>query len=174
MGTSKIILIAFYFLFISCDNNNTRLITSADFSEIGQTSDSVILNGESYFGNAYDGGSEIRAYFILGRIARISTHIGFSNGYNFAEYVLNPSDDWRVHEKEYQFYYDLKSGQFNFDSTEIIFSGSYSFKGDSLISQVSVGHNRFENDELSPQTFWIQQKDSLLKFISKNLSGIQQ
>jgi hypothetical protein len=132
--------------------------------------DSVYLENEDFMENSTDGGGSLTGYFQNGNLVKIDEWYGISWGVLQVSYYFDNSSLVFVRETEDHFYIDDSTGidPSRFDSQ---FRGEYYFNKGKLFDEVSLGHNRFENEENNPEKEFNQRakenKDIILKHLAK-------
>lgn len=94
--------------------------------------------------------------------------IGHSYGVNELEFFYKDSKLFFVMETFKQFRYNEELGSFNYSKTDQTFRGEYLF-GDPFDYE-TLGHNRFENDELDPEEVLRKEAEEYLGTLKKKNS----
>lgn len=109
----------------------------------------IKLENNEVFKQITDGGAELIGYFRNHQIQKIELSIGLSHGIREFQFFYENSELIYVKEVLRQYIWDDSKGVFDYSKTERTFRGDYIFKeGFDLIT---LGHNRFEDDELDPE-----------------------
>ena len=129
----------------------------------------ITLSTDEFLEHTPDGGGELVGYFGNNQIRRISVSVGISIGVRTYDYYFDKEKLIFVHEILDGYLYNDSLGVFDFTKTEMNFSGSYYFKNNKLIDSITIGHNRFENDELDIQTVLLNEMNEYLALLKKKL-----
>lgn len=127
----------------------------------------ITLTNEQFMPQMTDGGGELIGYFKKGIIQKITRKIGLSYGIETYDYYFTNEKLILIYETFYVFMINDSLGTVDQTKTELNFIGTYYFKNYKLINSETVGHNRFENDEIDMETI-------LLKETEENLSMLKQ
>jgi hypothetical protein len=109
----------------------------------------VVLDNEHFLDQPMDGGIELVGYFKKNEIQKISISVGLSYGNQTTQFYFKDSKLYYVNETFDQFEYDNKTGSLNYSVTETVYNGHYLFSNP--FDSESLGHGRFEADELDPE-----------------------
>ena len=134
-------------------DQNVQLIKNkmASASAVGSTIENEEFCGET------DHGCSLTAIYFNDELITFKTWYGFTNGYQKIFYYLEKGEVLKVEEFRYEWEYIEETGEFNYDNPLKNFEGHYYFKEGKLIHQTTSGHNRFENDELDPETVLLEE-----------------
>lgn len=127
----------------------------------------IALTNEEFMQQMTDGGGELIGYFNKGIIQKITKKIVLSYGIETCDYYFTNKKLMFIYETFYVFMINDSLGTVDQTKTELNFIGTYYFKYSKLIDSETVGHNRFENDEIDMETV-------LLKETEENLSMLKQ
>ncbi len=127
----------------------------------------ITLLNDEFMPQMTDGGGELNAYFKKGIIQKITRKIGLSYGIETYDYYFINEKLLFIYETFYVFIVNDSLGTVDQTKTELNFIGTYYFKNNKLIDSETVGHNRFENDEIDMEAI-------LLKETEENLSMLKQ
>ncbi|XOV93193.1 MAG: hypothetical protein ACFHWX_00495 [Bacteroidota bacterium] len=114
-----------------------------------------------------DGGGELTGYFENGEIKKMKLRVGLSYGIEELEFYFQSSKLYFVLETFNQFQYNDETGKFNYSKTDLTFRGDYLFI--TPFDYETLGHNRFENDELDPEIVLKEEAEEYLNILSKKL-----
>ena len=118
----------------------------ASASAVGNT-----IKNDQFCGET-DQGCSLTATYFHDELISFKTWYGFTNGNQKMTYYLKEGQLLKVEEFRYEWKYDEKTGEFDYETELKNFEGHYYFNDGKLIHQKTEGHNRFENDELDPET----------------------
>ncbi|MDX1955488.1 MAG: hypothetical protein SFU20_08110 [Chitinophagaceae bacterium] len=127
----------------------------------------IALTNEEFMPQMTDGGGELTGYFKKGIIQKITRKIVLSYGIETYDYYFTNEKLLFIYETFYVFIVNDSLGTVDQTKTELNFIGTYYFKNNKLIDSETVGHNRFENDEIDMEAI-------LLKETEENLSMLKQ
>lgn len=137
----------------SCQDFSVKLSAIEKFTEdIDSSLNSfrqLKIEGAEVFGQTTDSGAELVGYFKGDQIQKIELSVGLSYGINEFEFFYENSELIYVKELIRQFIWDAAKGTFDYTKTERTFRGDYIFKDE--FDLITLGHNRFEDDELDPE-----------------------
>jgi hypothetical protein len=155
-------LIAFItstFILAACGNinvptlNDKNIASEAIIQKIKQIdrtiTDSVIIEDVGAFISSCNG-AELWGYYNDIHLVKIHLSIGMSFGITDFDFYFS-NDSLIYAQEDYAGFYMDETGELKRDSIDIKFKGQYYFSFDSLINQLSLGHNRFENDSIDIQ-----------------------
>ena len=132
-----------------------------------KTFSKVVLENDEFMSHGTDGGGELIGYFANGQIQKITVSVGISIGIRTFDYYFHKDNLVFVYEKLDGYLYDDSLGVFDNTKTETNFAGRYYFKNNKLIDSMTLGHNRFENDELDIQTVLLDEMKGYLALLKK-------
>ena len=80
------------------------------------------------------------------------------------------SDDalFYINERYEQFSYDSGTDKINTSKTELQFKGDYIFRRGELIDFETLGHNRFEDDEVDLEEVLLQEMNAYKQLLEEN------
>ncbi|MFY0599878.1 MAG: hypothetical protein JXR03_09420 [Cyclobacteriaceae bacterium] len=129
------------------------------------TSEKVTVENEELMEQMTDGGGELTGYFANGQIQKMELSVGLSYGISELEFFYGDSKLYFVLETFRQFKYNEETGSFNYSTTEQTFKGEYLFVDP--FDYETLGHNRFENDELDPEEVLGNEANTYLIILQK-------
>jgi len=129
------------------------------------SSKKVIIENEELMEKMTDGGGELTGYFMNGEIRKMELRVGLSYGISELEFFYRDSKLYVVLETFRQFKYSEETDSFDHSQTEQTFKGEYLFINS--FDYETSGHNRFENDELDPQTVLQDEAYNYLTILKK-------
>lgn len=110
----------------------------------------VTLENREFLPRMTDGGGELRGYFMDGHLLKMEAKIYTSLGIRTFRYYFLRGRLFYINELFEQFSYEPATDTINYSETELTFNGHYIFKDEKLIDYETLGHNRFEDEEIDP------------------------
>lgn len=129
------------------------------------SSKKITVENEELMDQMTDGGGELTGYFTNGEIRKMELRIGLSYGISELEFFYKDSKLFFILETFRQFKYNEENGSFNYSETAQTFRGEYLFTNP--FDYETLGHNRFENDELDPEEVLRDEANNYLTIIKK-------
>jgi hypothetical protein len=112
--------------------------------------DSLELENEDFMENMTDGGGSLTGYFKNGELLKIKDWVGLSYGVMQHSFYFNEGQLVFVYETEDYFYVSDSSG-IDLSKFGQHFRGDYYFANNKLVDMVTLGHNRFEDENNNPE-----------------------
>lgn len=132
----------------------------------------VTLQNEEFLENMTDGGGELTGFYKKGKIYRVYQSIGISYGVGITEYYYSSKGSLIfVREKFDAYVHDSLS--LDYSKTTNTFNGVYYFSKDSLIHSSSTGHNKFEEDNIDPAKYYLEESKRNIDLIRKKMTAIK-
>ena len=125
------------------------------------------LENEDFLPQMTDGGGKLVGYFEDGELVKMEVKIFMSYGIKTFVYYFSGGELFYVNERFEQFTYDSKTDKVDSSKTEQTFNGDYIFKDGKLIDLETLGHNRFEDDELNPEVILLKEAYQYKKLIDR-------
>lgn len=125
----------------------------------------VSLENDAFLPDTIDGGGMMTGYFKDGQIKKIYLWVGFSYGTEIKEYYFSNGQLIFVYEKFNSFPYNQKKNEIDLAKTVTTFEGRYYFNNNKLISHVTTGHRRFEDDPDDPAKTFLSESYEYLKLL---------
>ncbi len=147
---------------------NHEAIIYTDFINGLSDTIKVVLPATAYTEHTFDGGSELIGIFHNQRLVKISTFFGLSYGTNTCHYYLKDENLFLVNEVFNRFKYDIDSNTMDYSEFDGGANAWYLFKNKELIDTESLGHWRFEDDEIDPEKVLIEEYSKYKKLLLKN------
>ncbi len=117
-----------------------------------------IYEQEEFMDHVTDNGASLTVYHKSGTVYRITEWVGLSSYVVIIDYYFKAGKLVYIRDEELMYERDAATGETTGKfSKENQFLGLYFFRNDRLFDEVSLGHNRFEDDE---------QNDAEKEFIS--------
>lgn len=117
---------------------------------LSDTTLQTLTNGD-FTKEVYDSGSQLKGIYSRGKLIKIEVWFGLSYGINTRTYYLKNDKLLLATESFKGYHYDKAKTSFDYTSFDISHEGWYLFVRDKLIDQESLGHWRFEDDELDAE-----------------------
>jgi len=122
------------------------------FSKVGEIdSDStyrtVVLSNEGFLEHI-DHGGHVTAYMQDTLLMKITVVLYYSHGKEIYKYFVFEGELIYMEETFDSYEYNEELSEMNYEKTERNFHGQYVFETKKLIDFISLGHNRFEDDEI--------------------------
>ena len=132
---------------------------------------SIILENEDFIEGSLDGGGELIGFYDAANneIRKITVTLFLSYGIQYYSFYLENEELVLVRDCAKYFGYDTKSNQMDKNKFDGGFDGIYIFRNRELIDQVSLGHNRFEDDSIDAEETFLKELEIYKKKISKKL-----
>ncbi|GAB5465755.1 MAG: hypothetical protein Kapaf2KO_11910 [Candidatus Kapaibacteriales bacterium] len=129
------------------------------------------LINEEFMEQTTDGGGELIGYYDSDSIVRkIEVTVYLSNGIQEYTYYLQNHKPLLIYDSFSQYRWDETMNSFDYTNFDLWFHGTYIFSDGELIDHISLGHNRFEDDEIDiEKTF----KTECNYFLEKILNEIR-
>ena len=128
----------------------------------------ITLQNEDFLKNMPDGGGMMTGYFKNGQVKKIYVWVGLSYGTEIKEFYFRNNQLIFVYERFHSFPLDKASNELDYTKTEITFEGRYYFRQNKIISKVTKGHRRFEDNTADPaRKFLTEAKENLMMLEKK-------
>ncbi len=141
----------------------------SDFVEITNsqlsTCTTVTLENDEFLENMTDGGGELTGFFTNNHLIKIELWVGISYGNFKFDYYFQDSELHYIVETFQQYSYDVETDTWNYSKLEQTFRGDYLFQP--TFDYETLGHNRFENDELDPEKVLREETMEYVKLLNK-------
>ncbi len=126
----------------------------------------VNLENEEFLENMTDGGGQLKGlYDKHGNIRKIEVIVYLSHGIQEYDFYLENETPILIEDRFKQFAWNKKLNNYNQNNFDGGFHGTYIFQNSHLIDQISLGHNRFENDQINIEETFITEFKNYLKKI---------
>ncbi|WKV14031.1 hypothetical protein [Marivirga harenae] len=126
---------------------------------------SVILENEEFLENMTDGGGILKGYFSGDKIVKIELWAGVSNGKHEFDYYFKDSELYYIVESFKRYSYDVDSDTWDYSKMDQVFHGDYLFSP--TFDYETMGHNRFENDEIDPEEILAEEVEKYLTLLDE-------
>ena len=132
----------------------------------------ITLENEEFLEQMTDGGGELIGYYDQNKkIKKIKLTIYESTGIRNFTFYLENENPILIEEKFKQFHYDEKSNSFDQTKFDGGFNGTYLFENNKLLDWITLGHNRFEDEEIEIEKTFNNELNSYLKLIKKRIAN---
>ncbi len=125
--------------------------------------DSIELQNEDFMENVTDGGGSLTGYFNNGRLVKMKVRAGLSWGVTQDIYYFKDEKLLYVLETEDGFHID--STEIDHSKFDAHFEGNFYFDNNKMFDQVTLGHNRFEDDANDPEKEFLKNAPYYRKII---------
>ncbi|NMM50924.1 hypothetical protein, partial [Marinigracilibium pacificum] len=126
---------------------------------------SVKLENEEFLENMTDGGGILKGYFSGDKIVKIELRTGVSNGKYEFDYYFKESELYYIVESFKRYSYDVDSDSWDYSQLEQAFHGDYLMLP--AFDYETLGHTRFENDEINPEDVLTLEVEEYIKLLNK-------
>ncbi len=134
---------------------------------------SVTLQNEEFLQNMTDRGGELTGFYKGKRIYRIYRSVGVSNGVYTTEFYYWKNRLMYVRDQLNSYVYNDSLGTFDYTKINPTFNGYYYFKDEKLIDYRSIGHNRFEGDDVNVEKELLDESNEVYKLIALKIKSTQ-
>lgn len=129
---------------------------------------SIKLENEDFLDNMTDGGGELIGFYDLtGTIRKIEVTIFISHGVQKYSFYLKEEIPFFIDDNFQQFAWNEKTSTFDYNRFDNGFHGTYIFQDGHLIDHISLGHNRFEDDQIDIEETFRSEWENYLEKIKK-------
>lgn len=134
---------------------------------------SVTLQNGEFLQNMTDGGGELTGFYKGKKIYRIYRSVGISNGVYTTEFYYWKNRLMYVRDQFNSYVYNDSLGTFDYTKINPTFNGYYYFKDEKLIDHRSIGHNRFEGDDVNVEKELLDESNEVYKLIALKIKSTQ-
>lgn len=132
----------------------------------------VSIVNEEFMENWTDGGGQLNGYYTKkGSIRKIEVIIFLSYGIQEYDFYLKNESPILIEDRFKQFSWDEEKSSFDHNHFDGGFHGTYIFKNRILVDHTSLGHNRFEDDQIDIEETFIAEFDNYFNKITKQLTN---
>ncbi|GHE67760.1 hypothetical protein GCM10011340_24160 [Roseivirga thermotolerans] len=132
----------------------------------------IKLENEEFLENMTDGGGELKGFYdFTGTVRKIEVTIFISHGVQEYVFYLREETPFFIDDKFKQFAWNEETSTLDYDRFDGGFHGTYIFREGYLIDQISLGHNRFEDDQVSIEETFKSECENYLEKIKKRLAN---
>lgn len=116
--------------------------------------DSVELKNEDFLEDMTDGGGSLTGYLLNKKLLKIREWVGLSWGVLEVNFYFD--NEQLIFVRETEDHFQIDSNGVNHSKIGLRFQGEYYFNKNKLVDEVSLGHNRFEDDTNDPVKEYLQ------------------
>lgn len=150
------------------NKRNQEAIAYTEFVNSLTDTTKVVLPTIAFTEHVYDGGAELTGLFYKHKLVKISVFFGLSYGTNTCHYYLKEEKLFLVNEIFNRFRYDVDSDTMDYSEFDGGANAWYLFENKELIDTYSLGHWRFEDDEIDPGKVIIEEYSKYKKLLLKD------
>ena len=130
----------------------------------------IKFENEEFMENITDGGGQlVGLYDNNGIVRKIEVIVYKSFGAQEYDFYLTDESPILIEDRFKRFAWDKESNSFDYSKYDGGFHGTYIFQENKLIDQISLGHNRFEDDQIDAEQVFLSEYRDYLKKIKKRL-----
>ncbi len=135
--------------------------------------DKIVFENEEFLEQMTDGGGLLTGIFNKNKeIKKIEVRVSKSTGVQEYNFYLKDEKPILILDRFKRFAYNEKSNEFDYSNFDGGFSGTYLFKNNKLIDHISLGHNRFEDDQIDIEETFLNEIKYYVDLIKKRLANI--
>jgi hypothetical protein len=128
----------------------------------------ITLENEEFLKDMPDGGGMMTGYFKNGQIRKIYVWVGLSYGTEIEEFYFLNSQLIFVYKRFQSFPLDKAGNDLDYTKTVTTFEARYYFRQNKIISKVTKGHRRFEENTTDPaRKFLMEAKEDIMMLEKK-------
>ena len=132
----------------------------------------IILENQEFLKQMTDGGGELKGFYDQnGIIKKIEVLIFQSTGIQEYDFYLKDENPVLIIDRFKQFAWDEKLNQIDYNKFDGGFYGTFIFRDNHLIDHISVGHNRFEDDQIDIEHTFLSEFSDYIDLIKKRLAN---
>ena len=140
--------------------------------DIDKSLSSITIENEDFLGNKTDGGGKLTGlYNTQKNIRKIEVIVYLSYGIQEYDFYLKNEISILIQDRFRQFAWDEDSDSFDYNHFDGAFIGTYIFQNSQLVDLISLGHNRFEDDQIDIEETFMSEFETYLKKIKKRLAN---
>lgn len=133
---------------------------------------SIKLENGEFLEQMTDGGGELKGlYDLTGSIRKIEVIMFISHGVQEYLFYLKDELPILIVDRFKQFAWNEETSTFDHSQFDGGFHGTYIFRDGHLIDQISLGHNRFEDDQIDIEETFISEFKGYLEKVKKRLAN---
>jgi hypothetical protein len=133
---------------------------------------SVKMENEEFLDHMTDGGGELIGFYDLTRsVRKIKVTVFFSYGVQEFVFYLKEETPIFIDDTFRQFAWNDETNTHDYNRFDGGFHGTYIFRDGHLIDHISLGHNRFEDDQIDIEETFKSECESYLEKIKKRLAN---
>ena len=132
----------------------------------------IVLENEEFLEQMTDGGGILTGLYDENKeIRKIEVKVFISTGVQEYSFYLKNENLILIIDNFKRFAWNEKTSEFDYDKFDGGFSGTYLFKNKNLIDHISLGHNRFEDDQIDIQETFLNEINYYKNLIKKRLAN---
>ena len=132
----------------------------------------ITIENEDFLENMTDGGGKLKGFYNTQKIIRkIEVIVYLSYGIQEYDFYLKNETPILIQDRFRQFAWDEESDSFDSNHFDVAFNGTYIFQNSHLVDLISLGHNRFEDDQIDIEETFMSEFETYLKKIKKRLAN---
>ncbi|AHM59223.1 hypothetical protein D770_04780 [Flammeovirgaceae bacterium 311] len=134
-----------------------------------QDNDTIALEYQEELWQITEGGGVLVGSYKEGNLVKMVLRSYLSSGINTFSYYFSDGELFFVNEVFDQFHHNEKTNWYDPSNTERNFNGNYIFQNEKLIDLETLGHNRFEDDALDPETELLNEAIQLKELLESKM-----
>jgi hypothetical protein len=127
----------------------------------------ITLENEEFLDQMGDGGAALSGYYHHGDLVKMQLKQYKSNGISTFLYYFSEGVLFYINEQFQQFAYDQMANEYDHSKIDGFFDGKYLFQHTKLVDLETLGHNRFEDDALDPETILLEEARKYKKLLDE-------
>ena len=132
----------------------------------------IVLENEEFLEHMTDGGGILTGFYDEKKeIRKIQVQVFLSTGVQEYDFYLKNESPILILDDFKRFAWNEKTNEFDYSKFDGGFSGTYLFKDEELIDQISLGHNRFEDDQIDIEKTFLEEFNYYLELMKKRLAN---
>ena len=134
----------------------------------------IILENEEFLDQMTDGGGILTGFYDENKeIIKIEVLVSKSTGVQEYSFYLKNESPILIIDNFKRFAWNEKTGEFDYTRFDGGFNGNYLFENNKLIDLISLGHNRFEDDQIDIEETFLDENEYYVNLIKKTLENIE-
>ena len=154
----------------SLEDKHTEIFSIVGKIDSDSTYRTVVLSNEEFLDHIGHGG-QITAYIQDTLLMKITVVLYYSHGKEVCKYFVFEGELIYMEETFDSYEYNEELSEMNYEKIERNFQGKYVFETKKMIDLISLGHNRFEDDEIDCETTILNDFNRYIKLIRKKEAG---
>jgi hypothetical protein len=132
----------------------------------------IQMENEEFLEQMTNGGGELKGFYDLnGSFRKIEVTVFISHGVQEHTFYLQNETPILVDDRFRQFAWNEETSTFDYNKFDGGFHGTYLFRDGRLIDQISLGHNRFEDDQVDIEKTFLFECETYLKKMKNRLAN---
>ena len=134
----------------------------------------IKLENEEFLEQMTDGGGILKGFYDeKNKIRKIEILVSKSTGVQEYNFYLKNESPFLIIDNFRRFAWNEKSSEFDYTKFDGGFNGIYIFDNRKLIDHISLGHNRFEDDQIDIEETFLDENENYVNLIKKTLENIE-